>query len=69
MDAELGASLLLRAVELEEDAQLFQRWIQHAQYTVSFEDFKAALHRPPPKPTAEVLEDVGNILKAFEAGR
>lgn len=69
MDAELGASLLLRAMELEEDAQIFQRWIQQAQYTVSFDDFKSSLHRPLPKPTEEVLEDVGNILKAFEAGR
>ena len=56
-------------MELEEDAQLFQRWIQQAQYSVSFEDFKASLYRPAPKPTAEVLEDVGNILEAFEAGR
>ena len=69
MDAELGVSLLLRAMELEEDAQIFQRWIQQAQYSVSFEDFKASLCRPAPKPTAEVLEDVGNILEAFEAGR
>lgn len=69
MDADLGAALMLRAMELEEDEMIFQRWIQQAQYTVSFDDFKAALHRPPPKPTKEVLEDVGNILKAFEAGR
>lgn len=69
MDAELGSSLLLRAIELEEDAKIYQRWIQNAQYSVSFDDFKSDLRRPPTKPTEEVLDDVGNILKAFEAER
>lgn len=69
MDADLGVPLLLRAIELEEDERLFQRWVQQGQYAMSFDDFKAALTRPKYRPTEEIIEDVGNILEAFEAGR
>ena len=48
---------------------LFDRWVQGAQYTVSFDEFKASLHRPPDRPAEEILEDVGTILQAFEKAR
>lgn len=60
--------LLEYALEKEADELIFARWIHAAQYTMSFDAFKASLsHRE--KPTKEVLEDVGNILEAFENER
>lgn len=69
MDMEAGMSLLEYAMEQEADRMIFARWIQGAQYSQSFEQFKAALRPPEMKPTEVVLEDVGNILQAFEQER
>jgi len=69
MDADAGVSLLTHAIEQEEEHLIFLRWVQMAQYTQSFEAFKAGLHRPPDKPTETILEDVGSILHAFEQER
>lgn len=71
MDADDGVRLLEHAFEKEEDQLLFARWVQHEQYVISFDDFKAALHRKrlPAKPTKAILEDVGSILQAFEQER
>lgn len=69
MDVESGMSLLEYAMEQEADRMIFARWIQGAQYSQSFEQFKAALRPPEMKPTEVVLEDVGNILQAFEQER
>lgn len=68
MDAEDGIRLLEYALEKESDDLIFSRWIQGAQYTMSFEDFKASLSRTE-RPTEEILEDVGSILEAFEKER
>lgn len=56
-------------MEQETDRLLFDRWVQGAQYTMSFDAFKASLHRPPDRPAEEILEDVGTILQAFEKAR
>lgn len=69
MPAADGLALLEYAMEQETDRLLFDRWIQGAQYSVSFDEFKASLHRPPDRPTEDILEDVGNILQAFEKAR
>lgn len=69
MDAEQGIALLEYAMEQETDRLLFARWIQGAQYSQSFDEFKAALRPPVIKPETVVLEDVGSILQAFEQGR
>lgn len=68
MDAEDGILLLEYALEKEEDALIFSRWIHGAQYTLSFADFKTLLSRKE-KPVKEVLEDVDNIMAAFERER
>ena len=68
MDAEAGIVLIEYALGKEEDALIFSRWIHAAQYAMSFGDFKAALSRRE-KPTSVVMEDVGDILKAFEKER
>ena len=68
MDAETGIVLMEYALEKEEEALIFSRRIHAAQYTMSFNEFKASLSRRE-RPTAEVLEDVGNILEAFEKER
>lgn len=69
MDAETGIQLLEYALQQEEDDKIFSRWIHGAQYTMSFDAFKASLTPRKEKPTEEVLEDVGNILEAFEKER
>ena len=69
LEAEDGILLLEYALEKEEDALIFSRWVQGAQYTMSFDSFKASLARKPEKPAEEVLEYVGNILQAFEQER
>ena len=66
MDADDGMDLLLHAFEQEEDALLFQRWVNGPQYSISFSEFKAALNPPPPKAESEVMEDVKNILAVFQ---
>ena len=68
MDAGTGIQLLEHALKKEEEDLLFSRWIQGAQYTMSFDDFKASLTRRD-KPTEEVLADVDNIMEAFEKER
>ena len=68
MDAEAGIQLLEYALQREEDDLIFSRWVHGAQYTMSFDAFKASLTRRE-RPTEEVLEDVGNILEAFEKER
>lgn len=69
MDAADGIAMLEYAMEQEEDKLLFARWVQGAQYVQSFDDFKASLRPPENKPTDVILEDVGNILQAFERER
>ena len=69
MDMEAGVGLLEYAMEQETDRMIFERWIQGAQYSQSFDDFKAALRPREMKPEHVVLEDVGNILQAFERER
>lgn len=55
-------------MQKEEDKLLFSRWIQGAQYTMSFSDYKGSLSRRE-KATEEVLADVDNIMEAFEKER
>lgn len=69
MDFESGTALLFFALEKEEDHLIFLRWIQDAHNAVSFDDYKAALRPKIPRADKEVLDDVGNILASFEAGR
>ena len=69
MDANAAVSLLEHAFEQEEDQRIFARWVQGAQYKMSFSDFKKALRKPPVKSTDAILNDVGNILQAFEKER
>ena len=69
MDAEAGITLLEYALEQEEDQRLFERWVQDAQYSMSFESFKESLKKRPAKSEKAVLEDVENILCAFEKER
>ena len=69
MDAEAGVSLLEYALEQEENRQIFERWVQGAQYSVSFEDFKNSLKKPLPRKTEDILQDVENILHCFEKER
>ena len=38
-----GVQLLIFALNKEQDERLFQRWILHAQYEMSFDDFKRSL--------------------------
>lgn len=47
---------------------MFQRWINGYQY-MSFDDFRAELTPKPDKPTEEIMEDVGNIMRAWEVTR
>ena len=68
MGAETGIQLMEYALKKEEDELIFSRWIHGAQYTMSFNDFKASLSRRD-KPTEEVLADVDNIMEAFEKER
>ena len=62
-------SLLEYALEQEENRQIFERWVQGAQYSVSFEDFKNSLKKPLPRKTEDILQDVENILHCFEKER
>ena len=47
---------------------MFQRWINGYQY-MSFDAFRAELTPKPDKPTGEIMEDVGNIMRAWEVTR
>lgn len=70
LDAEYGISLLKYALEKEEDDLLYARWVQSSAHTVmSFDEFKGKMRTPQPKDTEAILEDVGQILNAFEAER
>ena len=60
--------LLLYAMEAEENDRLFQRWINGYQ-NMDFDAFRAELAPKPDKPTEEILEDVGDILSAWEVMR
>ena len=60
--------LLLYAMEAEENDRLFQRWINGYQH-MGFDAFRAELTPKPDKPTEEILEDVGDILSAWEVMR
>ena len=68
MDAEDGIALLLHAMEAEETERIFQRWINGYQH-MSFDAFRAELTPKPDKPTEEIMEDVGNIMQAWEVTR
>lgn len=69
MDAEDGMALLQHAAEREQELMLFARWVAGPQFSMSFDEFKAQLNRPPEKPAAAILEDVGNIMTAWEGQR
>lgn len=45
---------------------LFQRWVVAAQFEMSFDEFKARLIKKPIN-EKEILSDVENILKGWEA--
>lgn len=69
MEAEEGLALLQHAAEREQDLMLFARWVAGPQFSMSFDEFKAQLNRPAEKPAAAILEDVGNIMAAWEGQR
>lgn len=60
--------LLRHALEQEEEEKLFARWINGYQH-MSFAAFKAALTPPDSRDEAEILDDVGQILTAWEGVR
>lgn len=68
MDAEEGIALLIHAMEAEETERMFQRWINGYQH-MSFNDFRAELTPKPDKPTGEIMEEVGGIMRAWEVTR
>lgn len=68
MEAEDGVALLVHAVEAEETERLFQRWINGYQH-MSFDQFRAELTPKPDKPTEEIMEEVGDIMRAWEVTR
>lgn len=68
MDAEDGIELMLHAMEEEETEKLFKRWINGYQ-NMSFDQFRAELTPKPDKPAEEILEDVGDIMHAWEVTR
>lgn len=69
LDAEEGIALLQHAAELEQEQMLFARWVAGPQFSMGFDEFKAQLNRPPEKPAAAILDDVGNIMTAWEVQR
>lgn len=62
MEADEGLSLLLYALEQEEDALLFNRWVNGLQYSISFDEFKQKLKPVRQKSEREILADVEHIL-------
>ena len=68
MDAEDGIALLLHAMEAEETERMFQRWINGYQH-MSFNDFRAELTPKTDKPTEEIMDEVGSIMRAWEVTR
>ena len=68
MEAEDGVALLVHAVEAEETERLFQRWINGYQH-MSFDQFRAELTPKPDKTTEEIMEEVGDIMRAWEVTR
>ena len=68
MPAEDGIALLQHAVEAEETERMFERWINGYQH-MSFDAFRAELMPKPDKSAADILNDVGNIMQAWEVTR
>lgn len=68
MAAEEGLSLLLFALEQEEDGLLFSRWVNGPQYSISFDEFKQRLRPVKQKPEKEIMADVERILNAASGG-
>ncbi len=68
MDAEDGIALLIHAMEAEETERIFQRWINGYQH-VNFDDFRAELTPKPDKSTEKIMEEVGDIMRAWEVTR
>ena len=68
MSLEEGLSLISFAFEQEEDSLLFQRWVNGAQYQMSFDEFKAQLIPKPQKSEKEIFDDVEKIMVAFDGG-
>lgn len=68
LEAEDGITLLLHAMEAEETERLFCRWINGYQH-MSFDAFRAQLTPKPDKSTEEILEDVDDIMQAWEVTR
>lgn len=66
LTADEAASLLLFALDKEEEELLFRRWIVQAQYEMSFDDFKASLKPRIIKTDREIIEDVKSIMKGWE---
>lgn len=60
--------LLLHAMEAEETERIFQRWINGYQ-SMSFDAFRYELTPKPEKSTEEIMEDVENIMAAWEVTR
>lgn len=65
LPASDGIGLILYALDKENDEKLFQRWIESAQYEMSFEEFKQRLKPAQFKSDEEVFADVENILNTM----
>lgn len=66
MPADEGVAFLLFAMDKEEEAMLFQRWLVSAQFEMSFDEFKEKL-KPKIVDDRKTLQDVENIMKSWEA--
>jgi len=63
MPVEDGISLLVYAFEKEDEDKLFDRWVNAAQYEVSFEEFKRQL-RPVRIDEKQTLETLDELMSA-----
>lgn len=61
MPVEDGISLLVYAFEKEDEDKLFDRWVNAAQYEVSFDEFKRKL-QPVTIDEKKTLEDIDKLM-------
>lgn len=61
MPVEDGISLLVYAFEKEDEDKLFDRWVNAAQYEVSFDEFKRNL-QPVTIDEKKTLEDIDELM-------
>ena len=61
MPVEDGISLLVYAFEKEDEDKLFDRWVNAAQYEVSFDEFKSKL-QPVAIDEKKTLEDIDELM-------